>query len=278
MTKLMKISGTIFFTTMLCGVTAFANSGTGIDADPGASIKDEKAVVYCEQDLELKEYINDKDAVFNVYPKGTIFEMDGELLKDGKETGWGRAEVKIQDGGGTTSGYFDMSLVKPYGGKDGIKAELKDNMITVTYEVMGDESVSYTKPDASVLEEVTSEVKDAVYTAEFKIIPEENTQDAGIVFEVNDNNEKKKEFYVNLYADSAASYITVTIPPVSEEEVKAKLDRYEDKYLADGSTVKVAVLKDGRHIDMNGYELIGVADDACQAHDGTMVYDNPTSK
>lgn len=56
------------------------------------------------------------------------------------------------------------------------------------------------------------------------------------------------------------------------EEIVNDIAYNDVMYRADGTPEKIIVLKDGTRLDMNGYKVVGIADGACQMHDGTIIY------
>ncbi len=276
---------TVAMIAAISAMTAFANSGTGIYADPDASCKWDPHKVIFMEDSELKEYINDSDKVVAHFPAGTIAEMSNYILRNGEDTGWADT-VAPQEEGGEGTAYFKTSNVQKYDPKNPIEVELTgDNTaLTVRLPKNGDEVYEYTVSDSEKIDVLTSEDTDNQFVISFRFITEKNADNedvfpsGSIHFIGKVDGNKNHDFTIDIKGEAGMNYVTTIEKPLDFSDINDMIDRTEEKYTADGSTIKVNILKDGRMIDMNGYECIGIADDAAQMHDGTVIYDHAVSK
>ncbi len=265
-------------------MTAFANAGMGIDAAPDASCKWDPHKVICLEEVEAKEYINDGDKVLATLPAGTIIDTDNTILRKGEDTGWADTVVPYTDGGAGTA-YFKTSMVQKYDPKTPVEVEQEGERQTLVVRLpeTGNEVYEFTVSDPEKIDMLTCEDSKGQFIISFRFITEENANKERIfpsgtihfVGKVNGN--KNHDFTVEIKGDTGTYYLTTIEKPLDFSEINALIDHTEEKYVAAGYTEKVYILKDGRMIDMNGYECVGIADDACQMHDGTIIYDHPVA-
>ncbi len=269
----------------LSAMTAFANAGVGIDSDPDASGDWNPHKVICLEDVTFKEYINDGDKVITTLPAGTILETNNRILRKGQDTGWSDTVVPYPDGGAGTA-YFETNKTMKYDPKNPIEVEKSEDSksLTIRLPKSGDEVYEYTVSDPAKIDMLTNEDTGDQFVISFRIVTEKDKEgldeypNGSINFVGKVDGHKAHEFTIDIPGGPAGFEIITREKPLDFSEIKDLIDRTEEKYLADGSTVKVNILKDGHVIDMNGYECVGIADDALQMIDGTVIHDQPTSK
>lgn len=268
-----KIISCAFAMTIILGsMSALANSGTGIDADPAASMDSLNMMVYCQDELEFKSYINDDAEVINTYQPGTIFMTDSRLFRDGKETDWATAIVKDQNSGGFCGGFFELSNVKPYGGKEDIEVTISDDRkdLTIRAAAINGEEYVYYSSDIDLLESLGDEMIECDLVVHMQAADHFN-EDATVTLTGYIDGKPYDKYVVNVYGNDGIEYTTITIAPLDFSEIKDEIDYEQVLFLEDGNTEKVYFLKDGRVIDMNGYQVIGIADTSWQMHDGRVL-------
>lgn len=275
-------------TLALSAVNVFANGGIGLDADPDATCDYNPHKIILLEEVQFKEYINEGDPVVATLPAGTILETNNNVFRKGKDTGWSDALIPNQG-----SGFFDRTKAQTqkYDPKCPVELEISDQThdITIRLPENGDEKYEYEISDPSKIQVLTSEDADGKFVISFHLVSEkvkegdsdeefEKFPSGSIHFVGKLNGEKAHDFTINLGGGEVSYEAWAVEKPLDFSEIKPLIDHTEEKYLKDGSTVKVNILKDGRIIDMNGFECTGIADDANQMHDGTIIYDYPTSK
>ncbi len=264
-----------------------ANDGKGMNADPDASNEWNPHKVICMEDVQFKEYINDEDKVVATLPAGSIIETNNNVLRKGADTGWSDAVVPYEDGGSGTA-YYERSKVQNYAPKTQIEIEKDDDgdihKLFIRLPLNTDESYSYTMSDPEKIRKINADDSDGdPYSIGIGIHPEKDKDNNDIFpsgtihFEGTINGAKAHEFDFIIQGGEGYYDVWPIEKALDFSAINNLIDHTDERYLSDGSTIKVNVLKDGRVIDMNGFECVGIADGAMQMHDGTIIHDQPES-
>lgn len=282
---------TAAFTTALaafCVMPVMANDGMGINADPDASNQWNPHKVICMEDVQFKEYINDEDKVVVTLPAGSIVETNNDVLRKGVDTGWSDAVVPYEDGGSGTA-YYERSKVQNYAPKTQVEIQKSDtdklHSVFIALPLNDNEKYNFTISEPEKLEMINcTDLEGDTFSIGISIHTEKDKDNNDIYpsgtihFESTINGAKAHEFDFIICGGEGYYDVWPIEKALDFSDIKDLIDHTDERYLTDGSTVKVNVLKDGRVIDMNGFECVGIADDAMQMHDGTIIHDQPESK